>query len=412
MLTLQEKKENLEELDLCDHCLGRQFAQLGHGLENYERAQIVKQNEPLKEEHFDLAESSEIEANSGGECSYCQGLFNKLDYYAEMVLDTFERHELETYLIGIRVPENVKASEEKLWGEQGTIWTETIKTELSRLIGKKISEKDDSITVDFERPDIMAVIDMREGKERVELQVNSVLVYGQYNKYSRELPQTEWYCRHCKGDGCDECDWTGKNYPTSVEEIIQKPFMRESKALEAKFHGGGREDVDAKCLGKREFILELIEPIKREFNLQELKKEVNESQEDVEIFNVKYAEKNKVEEIKEKHADKTYRAEVKLGEEIQENNLENLQEVVGTIKQETPTRVKKRRADMTREREVYSINAEKNSEKIITIEVKAEAGTYIKELISGDEERTNPSIAGKLNTSAKCTKLDVIHIDK
>jgi tRNA U54 and U55 pseudouridine synthase Pus10 len=41
------------------------------------------------------------------------------------------------------------------------------------------------------------------------------------------------------------------------------------------------------------------------------------------------------------------------------------------------------------------------------IEVDAEAGTYIKELISGDEGRTKPSISEFLGRPIKCTQLVV-----
>jgi len=44
--------------------------------------------------------------------------------------------------------------------------------------------------------------------------------------------------------------------------------------------------------------------------------------------------------------------------------------------------------------------------------VAAEAGTYIKELISSDEGRTEPSISGILDLEAECTVLDVIDIEK
>lgn len=409
MTNVKEKRDALLEEDLCDHCLGRQFAQLGHGLENFERGALVREIEDLEEDDF-VRENIPEGAELGGECWVCNGVFNKITEYVEMVENAFERHDLDTFLIGIRPHEEVIAAEEELWEDYGIEFTETTKTELSRLIGKRIEERN-GFEVDFERPDINAVIDMREGKDRVEMQVNSLLIYGQYNKYSRELPQTEWHCRNCRGSGCDECDWTGKNYPTSVQEITQEPFMRETKAIEAKFHGGGREDVDARCLGRREFVLELIEPLNRTINLDELAEEVNEDDR-IEIFDVQFTHKDKAANIKQKHADKAYRAVIDLEDDIDEEKLEDLDKVVGEIVQRTPNRVEHRRADKDRHREVYWIEAEKTGEKEITLEVKAEAGTYIKELISGDEGRTQPNISDVLATQAECRLLDVIDIEK
>ena len=47
----------------------------------------------------------------------------------------------------------------------------------------------------------------------------------------------------------------------------------------------------------------------------------------------------------------------------------------------------------------------------MTFLIKAEAGTYIKELISSDEKRTTPSFAEVLGFGAKCTKLNVSRIE-
>jgi tRNA pseudouridine synthase 10 len=411
MLSIQEKADGLLENEgLCIHCLGRQFAQLGHGLENYERGLIVKSTEELSQESF-VTENIPDDAEIGGECEVCDGVFDELDRWAGMVEDSFERYELETFLIGIRPREESVRAEEELWEEYGVEWTEPLKTELSRLLGKEMESRLD-VEVDFERADIMAVVDMREGRERVELQVNSLLIYGQYNKYSREIPQTEWHCSKCRGSGCEECDWTGHQYPTSVQEEIQPPFLRESKAVESKFHGGGREDVNARCLGKREFVLELIEPLNRDLNLEELKGEVKDSTDKVKIFNVEYTHKDKAEEIKEKHADKEYRAVVETEEEFTEEDLENLSQLVGEIEQETPQRVEHRRAEKTREREVYEVSWDKTGNKEFELEVKAEAGTYIKELIHGDEGRTQPNVSDLIGTKAECVELDVIWIEK
>ncbi|MFB6199543.1 MAG: tRNA pseudouridine(54/55) synthase Pus10 [Candidatus Nanohaloarchaea archaeon] len=410
MLTVQEKRDALEESeDLCLHCLGRQFAKLGHGLENYERGAILRDQEQVDENSF-KRENIPEDVEAGGSCKYCQDVFEKLDHWVELVEESFERYELNTFLIGIRPPGKVVNKEEKLWEEYGIEWTEPIKTELSRLIGKRL-EEDMGIEVDFKRPDINAVIEMEEDKDRVEMQVNSLLIYGQYNKYSREIPQTEWHCRNCRGDGCEECDWTGKQYQTSVQEIIQEPFMRETKAIEAKFHGGGREDVNARCLGKREFVLELVEPLKRNLDLEQLRKEVNED-ERVEIFNVRKADKDEIAEIKQKHADKKYRAEIKLEHKKDESELEKLEELEGEVIQRTPQRVEHRRADKNRKRQVYSVEWEKTGEKQLELEVKAEAGTYIKELVHGDDGRSQPNVSELLDTEAKVEALDVIEIEK
>ncbi len=413
MTDVQHKAETiLAEHGLCDHCLGRQFARLGFGLENWERGLIVRdrldRGKDLDEESFVRDNIPDEEPGREG-CGLCDGLFVELDRYVNRVLNALDRYQFDTFLIGCRPPAEVVEAEEALWEEVGIQWVEPIKSEVNRLIGKQIEEQLE-VTVDFERPDINAIMDI--GKDRVEMQVNSIFIYGKYNKYSRDLPQTRWPCGNCRGKGCDDCDWTGKQYQESVEELVAEPFLRAAKAVETKFHGAGREDVDAKCLGKREFVLELVEPEMRNLDPQELADKVNEMYGDrVEVFDMQFTDRHKVEEVKSRRADKTYRALVQLTDSVSDEQLERLDQIEGTVKQATPTRVEHRRADRVRERTVHSVDWERVDEDRFELTVAAEAGTYIKELISGDAEKTRPSVSQLLGTEAECIELDVIGIE-
>lgn len=411
-MDVQGKAEALlQEHDLCDHCLGRQFARCGHGLENWERGLLIRDQfdsgEELVDDSFVRENIPDVEPRRDN-CDVCDRLFEELDRYVDRVLNALDRYQFDTFLIGCRPPADVVENEEELWEEVGVEWVEPIKSEVNRLIGKEIEAERDA-TVDFERPDINAIMDI--GKDRVEMQVNSVFIHGKYNKYSRELPQTRWPCGNCRGKGCDECDWTGKQYQESVEELVAEPFLREAKAVESKFHGAGREDVDAKCFGKREFVLELVEPQERDIDPQELAAEVNEEHGDkVEVFGMEFTDRHTVEAVKSRRADKTYRALVRFDADVSDEQLEQLKQVEGTIKQATPTRVEHRRADKIRERTVHDIGWERVDDDTIELTVSAAAGTYIKELISGDQEKTEPSVSQVLDTAAECLELDVIDI--
>ncbi len=399
-MEIGEKAEQLLKLELCDHCLGRQFAQLGHGLENHTRGKIVKKyGSELKEQHF----NERPDSNIGGECGVCNGVFDEVGRYTDMVANSLERYQLETFLLGVRPPVDLIEKEEEIWEEYGVEFTEPIKTELSRLIGKKLEEVTE-LNVNFERPDIMAVIDMREGKDRVELQVNSILFYGRYNKYSRELPQTEWPCSDCSGSGCDSCDWTGQQYKGSVQEIIQRPFIEQSKGIDAKFHGAGREDIDVECHGKRPFVVEIREPLVRNLDLEKICQEINKDDR-VEVFDLKETHHDKPAEVKQLEADKSYRAWIEI-EDLEKADLDALKNLEGVVDQRTPSRVEHRRADKVRKREVRKVDWT-IEEDLLVLDVQAESGTYIKELISSDEGRTNPSVAGLIGQSSACVQLDV-----
>lgn len=71
-----------------------------------------------------------------------------------------------------------------------------------------------------------------------------------------------------RGKGCESCNFSGKQYLISVEELISAEFINDAGAKGSKFHGAGREDIDVRMLGNgRPFILELKSPLKRSLDL-------------------------------------------------------------------------------------------------------------------------------------------------
>lgn len=80
------------------------------------------------------------------------------------------------------------------------------------------------------------------------------------------------------------------------------------------------------------------------------------------------------------------------------------------IYQRTPLRVSGRRADLIRERKVKKANTLSIDGCHAVVEITAEAGTYIKELVNGDEGRTNPNLSSLYGSSLKVEKLDVLEI--
>jgi tRNA pseudouridine synthase 10 len=221
--------------------------------------------------------------------------------------------------------------------------------------------------------------------------------------------------------GCEKCDYTGKTYQNSVEECISPKFVEAAKAEGSKFHGAGREDIDVRMLGTgRPFILELQNPKIRTLDLEGLKKEVNAANEGVvEIQNLRYSDKNEVVKIKEQAEDteKTYKALVKspteLGETEFNEKLELLKEHLKgeTIDQRTPSRVAHRRADKVRKKKIYKVKASYLEPTLYEFVIKTQGGTYIKELITGDNERTRPSFSEIFNIPLECKQLDVLKIN-
>jgi tRNA pseudouridine synthase 10 len=204
-------------------------------------------------------------------------------------------------------------------------------------------------------------------------------------------------------------------YPTSVEALVSKPVLEAAQGQESAFHASGREDIDARMLGTgRPFVVEISKPKKRSLDLKQVEEEINAGAKDkVEISRLRFTTRDVVRKLKKaENAQKEYRALIAFENEISDADIQLLQEKLnGTlIKQQTPLRVVHRRADLTRERYIYKLKVKKISAKEALMEVLCQGGLYVKELVSGDEGRTVPSVAELLKNPAKIIKLDVLKV--
>ncbi|AKB28237.1 tRNA pseudouridine 55 synthase Archaea [Methanosarcina siciliae T4/M] len=430
MDVLEISKKILHEGPVCDHCLGRQFAKLSTGLSNRERGQAMKLALALEGDRIYKSENDDsllkelvpcsafarkalrVEGEDE-QCWVCLDQFKKLDDWAAEVAKALEGLEYSTFLVGTKVSGLLSENEEMLWAEAGTAYAEQLKTELNREVGKRIAEKVDK-EVDFGNPDIVITLDLATHK--FELQVRSVYIYGRYLKKVRGIPQTRWPCRKCKGRGCESCGFTGKQYQESVDELIKGPVVEAFEATDTAFHGSGREDIDALMLGSgRPFVVEAKSPVKRSTDLGALAARINETAAGkVEVKDLRFVEKGMIETLKSSKADKTYKLKVTFKEPVSEEKLKSCLEALSgkEIAQQTPKRVVHRRADLVRKRYVHSITLDElKDDGNAYITVNCEGGLYVKELISGDEGRTNPSLTGLLGFQALVEDLDVVNVE-
>jgi len=400
-----EKIEDALEKELCDNCLGRLFAQLGTGITNAERGKSLRIFYAMfisEDERKEVPEEAE-------DCELCNDLFNEIQKFAEFAVENLQAYEFEDFLIGSRIDPEIEEKEEKIWTDLNLATGEPIKSEVNREVGKIVQDKIGK-EVDIETPDIKAIIDTRF--DSVDIEISPLYVYGRYNKLSREIPQTKWICKRCRGKGCEKCEGTGKMYENSVEEIIGEPLLEMTSGADFTLHGMGREDIDAKMLGNgRPFVIEIKEPVKRKVELDELEERVNESDK-VQVQSLEFTEKEKVVELKQERAKKTYRVKVALDEGIERAKLKKVkEELVGQeISQRTPRRVSHRRSDKVRKRTIHNLKLISLEDASVTLDIECDAGTYVKEFIHGDEDRTQPSLAGLLETGCEVEELDVVKI--
>ncbi|MFH0832726.1 MAG: tRNA pseudouridine(54/55) synthase Pus10 [Candidatus Aenigmatarchaeota archaeon] len=402
-MNVLEKANKILLQPICDHCLGRQFAQLLSGYGNEERGKIIRaivamsiDNENF-ESGLDLSNFADYKFHNleikkkikEGKCVICDDFFKNLDKWIEKI-EKRSNFEFKTFLIGTKLSSELTAQEEDLWESVGIDYCEPLKAEINREIGKRI-EKKLKKKCNLKSPDVNFIVNI--SKNSVDAEINPIFIYGEYQKLIRGIPQTRWP--------------SGK-YKTSIEQITAKPYMLATRGSAHKLHGLGREDIDARCLAWRPFVLEIIAPKVRDIDLKKFAKKIAKA---VRIRNVRFSDIVEVRKIKESKLDKTYHCIV-ICEKIEKKDLKRLNAIVGEIRQKTPRRVLHRRADKLRKRKVISIKTKFVNRKKFLLTVRGEAGLYVKELISGDEGRTVPSISSLLGQKCECKDLDVMEIHK
>ncbi|MDP2841499.1 MAG: tRNA pseudouridine(54/55) synthase Pus10 [Candidatus Methanoperedens sp.] len=410
MTILDTARKILKEGPICDHCLGRQFAKLSTGLSNGMRGDAIKlvlAMQAAADKDTELLE--ELKKSGESKCWVCNNLFTHLDTWAERAVIALSDHEYANFLVGTRVTGLLAENEEILWAESGTGFAEPLKTELNREVGKRI-EKLTGKKANLKKPQIVALLDLEN--EEVELEVNSLYIYGRYRKLVRGIPQTRWPCRECHGTGCERCNGTGRMYQESVDELIKPHLMAASRCEDTAFHGAGREDIDALMLGDgRPFVVEAKKPHLRSIDLNALATKINsDSAGKIEVLGLKFVESEIVEQLKSLKADKEYR--MKIEHRTTEEKLKSSLDIISgnLIKQKTPTRVLHRRADLERTRRVHRTELESFDIDTAVLVISCEGGLYVKELVSGDGGRTVPSVASLTGSEAKVIELEVIKV--
>src|SRR4030042_6643900 len=139
MDVLEKALTMLEKRPLCDHCLGRQFALLGYGIENDSRGKALKLVLTLHANVLYTSKESEgvkklgilavngfcreaqstlehlrkriIRKSNPVRCFLCEDKFKLVESLVEKALVAVESYEYSTFLVGIELPVTVEESE-------------------------------------------------------------------------------------------------------------------------------------------------------------------------------------------------------------------------------------------------------------------------------------------------------------
>lgn len=290
-----------------------------------------------------------------------------INFFYQKIIDSLKGYQFKTFLIAIISGQ-----------EKNNQFEKPFKIKL----GQKLSQKWHK-EVDFKDPDILIQISLF--KKTVNFQIKPLYFYGRYLKLRPGIPQTKWHI---------------KRFMTSVEEEIGKTLLKITGGIDHSFHGCGREDVDVITMGQgRPFVIEIKNPKKRRINAKKAQKEINKNSTFVKVKNLSKTTKGKIIEIKVAKPDKIYQVLIELERPVEKKDLKTACNKLSNIiiNQQTPNRVLQRRYDKLRQRKIYYCRLVKYDPLTPFLEIKSESGTYIKELIHGDNGRTQPSLSQILN---------------
>lgn len=433
----------LEQHVLCNRCLGRQFGWLSTNTTNEARGQSLKltlsmiADEQLKSGSKEpgiesirllasngmfepakiIAKKNGIEFEARNSCYLCsieeESVFERIPLIAERIVGLAKNLEFDTFLVGSNPVPALVERQDELSGIHSILHAETLKSHFNRELGTVLYGLLQK-TVDFDKPDVVFVYSMIT--DEIKIQVNPIFIYGRYRKLIRGIPQSKWECKKCRGRGCNECNETGRKYPDSISEYVGVPAQIIADGTRFKFHAAGREDIDVLMLGQgRPFVVEITEPRVRAPDLDEITKTINTDAEGkIEVHGLVLTDRHHLQKLKGDASInvKEYDALIAIDNPVTDAELERVEKDFKGIKieQRTPIRVSHRRSDLVREKIIHEISLEKHKDGFLKASFKVQGGTYIKELISGDEGRTIPSIAEKLGTACKCAELNVTAI--
>ena len=264
---------------------------------------------------------------------------------------------------------------------------------------------------DHERPEVAVLA--RPDRGGAWLEVAPVFVAGRYCKLERGISQTVFYCPKCRGrrKSCDDCGGSGRLVPESVDDFVRPCVQDAVDGRSSAFHGAGREDVDVRMLGEgRSFVVSVRDPKRRDLDAAAVEAAVAEASGGrVTVSGLRMVDKATLKKLTTERRAKRYRLVIRAADGLPQDAAQRIAALSGTdVRQRTPQRVSATRADKVRVRRVLDVEVEDAGSERMTVALRTEAGTYVKELVSGDDGRTDPSVSSILGVACVCETLDVL----
>ncbi|MGC8544012.1 MAG: tRNA pseudouridine(55) synthase, partial [Vulcanisaeta sp.] len=399
----------LRKYPLCDHCLGRLFARLGVGLTNEERGRAIKNyllmsihekiiSEGLSDEAIN---DLKVLALSGHEpsigflrnlgievspmpCYVCgNSIFNRLDEWARNIADSLRslNAEYRTFRLGTRVPSDLLSRELSITTEFNISTAESIKRELNRELGKRVSA---ILGLSFSResPDVEVVLDITTGS--VNIQLMPIYVFTRYRKIRRFTKRASI------------------RWPT---DYIAQVYGAQGIIV----HSGGDEVSNVRVLGNgRPLVIQIIKPSKRPSLNDIIASLKNTDDYDVIFDRMEYVKGSIIRRIKARSREYviTYRVLAVTENPITDETIRSLHEYFRNRQVNQRLRVKgrvRRRVSM-----VYELNGRAIGDRLMELLIRCQGNLHVRGFVHGGFGDIEPSIAGTLGFGVKPIEIDIL----
>ena len=364
----------LKKYDLCDHCLGRFFSKQLHLSSN------KFLGKKLKTDHI-----------SKDKCYICKNLFNNLDYFLKLILDSSSNYTFKTYGVGVIIKPSIVDRDDFLRSKYNLKGIDSVKSDITKELIKLFTKKTKKI-MDSLDPEITFTLNLKD--ESCELRSKSVTISGRYVKSKRGIPQKQKSCDNCFGKGCRMCDFHGISEFESVEGAISKLFFKKFGGTTTKFSWIGGEDNSSLVLGGgRPFFVKIKNPSKRKSIL------LDEKFDFISLYNLKIVNASPKKPL---NFNSIIKIKIFTTSQIDSKNLKKLKDLTSV-----PIVIYEKSGKRS-EKKIFDIKYKKNSKNVFTMTITAEGGLPIKRFIVGDG--VLPNISALFDTPCAAQEFDFLDI--
>ncbi|KEQ56343.1 tRNA pseudouridine synthase Pus10 protein [Marine Group I thaumarchaeote SCGC AAA799-B03] len=360
----------LKKYDLCDNCLGRLFSKQLHLSSNKLLGKKLKKN-----------------SKSTQRCYICKNLFDNLNYFLNMMLDSASSYSYFSFSVGAIIKPSIIDRDDTIRSKFKLKGIDGIKTDITKELGKLFSRKTKK-TFDYLDPEIVFTVNLKE--ESCDIRSKSLTLSGRYVKSVRGFPQKQKSCTNCSGKGCRICDFHGITEYDSVEGEISQFLFEKLGGTTAKFTWIGGEDKSSLILGTgRPFFVKIQNPHKRNLRAK------SANLEHVEVRNLKIVSDSPKKPLK---FNSLVEAKISASSKIDSNLLRKLKTLT-----ENPIVVYEKSGKRS-EKRILSIKYKKHDDVSFTLFFKFEGGLPVKRFVTGDD--VSPGISQIIGVSCKCLEFD------